>query len=258
LKYSDLKKKLDNLYLTYNKKFSSKDPVRNLDKFTEEKDIELAGLITAAFSYGSVDQINAFLGMLFAKTGFNLHEFTINFAKHKDKKLFNGLYYRFNSHFDIINMFHSLQFILETYSTLKNYFLSGYSVSDENILNALSSFSGGLNKRIPKTNKRYFHYLFSDPVNNSTCKRMNLFLRWMVRRDEIDLGIWNEIGTSKLIMPVDTHIARISKELGLVKRKSIDLKFALELTGILKKFDENDPVKYDFALCHLGIDKKKF
>ena len=86
---------------------------------------------------------------------------------------------------------------------------------------------------------------------------MNLFLRWMVRKDEIDLGIWNEVSQSKLIMPVDTHIARISKKLRLVKRKTIDLKFAIELTNYLKKFDGNDPVKYDFALCHVGIDKEE-
>jgi uncharacterized protein (TIGR02757 family) len=85
---------------------------------------------------------------------------------------------------------------------------------------------------------------------------MNLFLRWMIRKDEIDLGIWNIVPPSKLIIPVDTHIARVSKKLKLVKRKSIDLKFALELTYNLKSFDPNDPVKYDFALCHAGIEKR--
>ena len=85
---------------------------------------------------------------------------------------------------------------------------------------------------------------------------MNLFLRWMVRKDEIDTGIWGEIDTSKLIMPVDVHVARAAKALGLVKRKSVDLKFAIELTENLKKFDKNDPVKYDFALCHAGIEKE--
>ena len=80
----------------------------------------------------------------------------------------------------------------------------------------------------------------------------------MVRKDDIDTGLWSDIPASKLIMPVDTHIARISKKLDLVKRKSIDLKFALELTGKLKEVDPVDPVKYDFALCHIGIDKKEF
>jgi uncharacterized protein (TIGR02757 family) len=85
---------------------------------------------------------------------------------------------------------------------------------------------------------------------------MNLFLRWMVRKDEIDTGIWSEIHKSKLIMPVDVHVARAAKALGLVKRKSVDLKFAVELTESLKRFDKNDPVKYDFPLCHAGIEKE--
>lgn len=85
---------------------------------------------------------------------------------------------------------------------------------------------------------------------------MNMFLRWMVRKDEIDLGLWNKISSSKLIMPVDTHIARVSRKLRLVRRKSQDMKFAVELTSKLKKFDANDPVKYDFSLCHIGIEGK--
>ncbi|MBK7158711.1 MAG: DUF2400 family protein [Ignavibacteria bacterium] len=91
------------------------------------------------------------------------------------------------------------------------------------------------------------------PVNNSACKRLNLYLRWMIRKDEIDTGIWSgSFDKAKLIMPVDTHIYRVSKYLGLVSRNSCDLKFAIELTKELKKFDSSDPVKYDFALCHLG------
>lgn len=255
---SELKKKLESHYRAYRKKFSSKDPVWNLYKFSAPEDIELAGLVTAAFSYGSVDQINAFLEQLFTKTGKNLHEFTINFSKHKDKKYFEGLYYRFNSRNDIIEMFCALQLVLKKYGRIKNFFMGSYSKNDVNILNALSKFSEGLNKNIPAAKSRYYFYLFSDPGNKSTCKRMNLFLRWMVRKDEIDTGLWNEIGTAKLIVPVDTHIARISGILGLVQRKTIDLKFAVELTNRLKKFDSSDPVKYDFALCHIGIDKKDF
>lgn len=255
---SELKKKLDSHYRAYRKKFSSKDPVWNLYKFSTPEDIELAGLITAAFSYGSVDLINAFINELFSKTGKNLHEFTINFSKHKDKKYFKGLYYRFNSETDITDMFYSLHKNLIIYGSLKDMFTGGYGIEDKNILNALSKFASGLNKYINPAKGRYNHYLFSDPANKSTCKRMNLFLRWMVRKDEIDTGLWSEIGSEKLIMPVDTHIARITKSLGLVSRKSVDLKFAVELTNKLKEFSKTDPVKYDFALCHIGIDKKDF
>jgi uncharacterized protein (TIGR02757 family) len=103
----------------------------------------------------------------------------------------------------------------------------------------------------------YRHYLIPNPVQKSTCKRLNMFLRWMVRHDEIDFGLWKNISPIQLIMPVDVHIGRAAIEQKFVKRKSIDLKFAEELTEFLKQFDKNDPVKYDFALCHLGIEGKK-
>jgi uncharacterized protein (TIGR02757 family) len=168
------------------------------------------------------------------------------------------MYYRFNSHLDITDMFGSLNNTLTKYGSLKELFMNNYDISHNNILPALSVFTAELNKSFKHQENRYYHYLFSDPENKSTCKRMNLFLRWMVRKDNIDTGLWNDVDTSKLIMPVDTHIARISKKLKLVTRKSIDLKFAIELTEKLKQFDPVDPVKYDFALCHIGIDKKDF
>lgn len=255
---SELKEKLETHYLNYRQKFSSKDPVWILHRFSDEKDIELIGLITAAFAYGSVDQINRFVDELLHKTGNKPYEFTINFSKRKDKKHLDGLYYRFNSQADIADMFNSLNVALAKFGSLKNLFLTHYETSHSDIIPALSKFTKELNKNIPRSESSYYHYLFSDPANKSTCKRMNLFLRWMVRKDDIDTGLWNVIDTSKLIIPVDTHIARISGLLGLVSRKSIDLKFAQELTDKLKTFDPLDPVKYDFALCHIGIDKKDF
>lgn len=258
MKNSVLKEKLESLYKVYSKKFSSKDPVWILHRFEDEKDIELIGLITAANAYGSVEQINSFINTLLEKINYKPYEFTINFSKRKDKKFLKDLYYRFNSHLDISNMFSSLNRALVKYGSLKNLFMNYYENSHNNIIPALTGFTHELNKNIKNNNDRYYHYLFSSPQNNSTCKRMNLYLRWMVRKDEIDTGLWKDIHTSKLIMPVDTHIARISKKLNLVQRKSIDLKFALELTQKLKRFDPDDPVKYDFALCHLGMDKIDF
>ena len=239
-------------------KFSSKDPVWILHRFADEKDIELIGLITAAYAYGSVDQINRFINEILSKTGNKPYEFTINFSKRKDKKYLKYLYYRFNSNLDLLDMFSSIHNVLINYGSLKNLFLKHYENSHYNVIPALTGFTSELNKGITKSKNSSYHYLFSNPVNKSTCKRMNLFLRWMVRKDEIDTGIWNTIPSNKLIMPVDTHIARISQKLKLVERKSVDLKYAVELTERLKNFDAVDPVKYDFALCHIGIDKKEF
>ncbi len=256
MKFYELKELLDTLYLRYKKKFSSKDPVWILHRFQDERDIEIIGLITSAYAYGQVDQINMFIEKLLAKIGNKPYEFTINFQKRKSQKYLKGLNYRFNTEKDLINLFSSIRTNLTKYCSLKNLFLSSYKNDNVNIIDALTNFSSAHNLKQKNISNRYYHYLVANPVNKSTCKRMNLFLRWMVRKDEIDLGIWNDVSPSKLIMPVDTHIARISKRLKLVKRKTIDLKFAIELTKKLKQFDINDPVKYDFALCHAGIEKR--
>ena len=215
------------------------------------------GLVTASYSYGQVEQINKFTEKLISQIGGNPYEFTTNFSKRKDKKYFKGLNYRFNTEDDLICLFESIQKSLIEFGSLKNLFLKNYKSDAENIVEALSHFSSVLYEYGNNNNgsgRNYFKYLLVNPNDKSTCKRMNLYLRWMVRKDKIDTGIWSEVAKSKLIIPVDVHVARVSKRLKLVKRKSVDLKFALQLTEKLKKFDKDDPVKYDFALCHIGID----
>lgn len=256
MNYNKLKKLLDELYLSYRFKFSSKDPVWNLHRFIDEKDIELAGLVTAVYTYGSVDLINSFVHRFFEKINNKPYEFIINFSKHKDKKYLKGLSYRFNSENDLIKLINALHIVLTEYGSLKNLFISGYGSEHENIIPALINFSSEINVNMIHRTGTYSHYMISNPLTGSAAKRMNLFLRWMVRKDEIDTGIWNSVPANKLIIPVDTHIAKISKKLKMVKRKTIDIKFAIELTETLKKFDPADPVKYDFALCHIGIEKK--
>ena len=252
-----LKEKLDKIYLQYLQKFSSKDPVWVLHRFPNARDTEIIGLITASYSYGQVDQINKFTEKLLSQTGNKPYEFTINFTKRKDKKYLKGLNYRFNSEDDLADLFYSISKAIKEHGSLKNLFIKGFKADSENILEALSDFVTYLSSFSNHQNsgkRNYFNYLLPNPTNKSTCKRMNLFLRWMVRKDEIDTGLWSEIGKSKLIMPVDVHVARVSKNLKLLSRKSVDLKFALELTETLKKFDKDDPVKYDFSLCHIGIE----
>ena len=100
--------------------------------------------------------------------------------------------------------------------------------------------------------------MFTSPDSGSACKRMNLFLRWMVRKDELDFGLWSEIPASKLVIPVDTHVARVCKQLKLTKKKNVNWAMAEEITLNLKEFDPSDPVKYDFAICHIGMRKLRF
>lgn len=252
-----LKKKLDSLYYQYLKEFSSKDPVWVLHRFSDPGDIEIIGLISASYSYGHVDHINKYTDKLLSRISNKPYEFTINFSKRKDKKFLKDLNYRFNTDDDLAELFTVLSNAVNKHGSLMNLFLKGYSGEDKNVVPALTSFVSRLRSYSSFRNRssaNRYNYLLPSPTDKSTCKRLNLYLRWMVRKDKIDTGLWSGIDKSKLIIPVDVHVSRVSKTLKLVKRKSVDLKFALELTEALKKFDENDPVKYDFALCHTGID----
>ena len=257
---NSLKKLLEQLYSKYKNKYSSKDPVWNLHKFPDPRDVEIIGIITSCYAYGQVELINKFIEKLLQRIGYKPYEFTINFQKLKDKKYLSGLGYRFHKDYDLINLFNSISISLNESGSLENLFLKGYRQEHENIIPALTKFTAKLQSNLKFKNKNerfYFNYLLPNPEQGSTCKRLNLFLRWIVRKDEIDFGIWKNVSKSKLIVPVDVHISRIVKKLKLVKRKSIDLKFAIELTEKLKEFDSNDPVKYDFALCHYQMEGKK-
>lgn len=240
--------------MQYRNKYSSKDPVWILHRFHEARDIEVAGLITSCYCYGQVDSINNFIKKFLNRIDFKVHEFTVNYSERKDKKFLKDLNYRFNTENDLSLLLLNIKSALSEYKTLEKLFLEKYNTQHTNILPALDNFSAFLNKL--SNENSYFSYLLPMPSGSSTCKRLNLYLRWMVRKDEIDIGVWTKIDKSKLIIPVDTHVYRIGRKLRMVKRKSCDLKFAIEMTEMLKRFDKDDPVKYDFALCHIGIDKK--
>jgi uncharacterized protein (TIGR02757 family) len=256
LRKAYIKKYLDELYENYQFHYSSRDPIWQLHKTNNEREIETIGLIASCYSYGNIKQINKFQKEISKIGDDNIYDFVINFSYKKDLKYLKSLDYRFNKYEDLGCLIANIKNAIDNFGSLKNLFLNYYSEKDINILNALTKFSYQLKQTNPAKSNSY-SYLLPDVTKKSTCKRLNLFLRWMVRKDEIDLGIWsNEVNKSKLIIPVDTHVYKVSRELGLMKRKSCDMKFAIELTEKLKEFNPGDPVKYDFALCHIGVDKK--
>lgn len=244
---------LNFLYNKYKSIYSSDDPVRFLHKFKDKKDIEIIGLVASCYAYGQIGVINKFIDEFLARIEFQPHKFIKNFNFKKDVNTLEGMNYRFNNHFDLVNLLQNIKINLDEYGSLLNLFKVKYSQDDANILNALTFFSDSMRKKFTKKLMGY-DYLMPDVKRKSTCKRLNLFLRWMVRKDDIDTGIWaKEIDKSKLLMPVDIHVYRMALKYKLIKRKSCDIKFAIELTEKLKKYDESDPVKYDFALCHDDI-----
>ena len=254
-----LKEKLEEHYKYFVKSKISPDPLEFPHRFVEERDIELSGFISSVFAYGNIKQIMISLEKIHSLISNQPNEFILKFDSKKDKKIFNGFKHRFYTSKDILELFIILNTIYQEYGSLKNYFYMQFNQSN-NIKDSIHLFSKGITSKISKnTNVSHgFKFMFPDPNKGSAAKRMNLFLRWMVRKDELDFGIWDEIPTSELIIPVDTHVAKISRELKLTNIKNVSWKMAEEITNNLKKYDAIDPVKYDFAICHIGMRKIDF
>lgn len=256
----NLKRKLEYHYRKFDSSQIYPDPIIFPRRYEEELDIEISGFISSVFAYGNVTQIINTLERIHTLMGDSPAHFLEIFNVYRHRGFFKDFKHRFYTGEDIKTLFLLIQYVLKNYESLKHLFLLYHFDEERNLKNSISSFSNNLieiSKRISEETHG-IKFMFPDPMKGSACKRMNLFLRWMVRKDDIDLGIWKAIRKDELIIPVDTHIARISRELGLTKRKNVSWKMAEEITENLKIFDKNDPVKYDFAICHIGIRKLNF
>jgi uncharacterized protein (TIGR02757 family) len=240
----------------------SQDPVLFVHRFKNPRDQEVAGLLASCLAYGRVEKILGFLESLFKILGPSPYHFILNFDPFKDRKHFYDLVYRFHRGRHIACFIYLLKQILVKYRSLENVFLEGYSSTSGDFQDALSKFvekilnqnalpfypSGNLPKDSP------VRFFLPSPKDGSTCKRLNLFLRWMVRGpDQVDLGLWTNVRSAHLMIPLDTHVARISRYLGLSSFKNISWKMVEQITENLRILDSQDPIKYDFAICHLGI-----
>ena len=255
-----VKRKLNYHYKYFDFTKISPDPLEFPHRFTNYHDIEISSFISAIFAYGNVNQIIKTLEAIHKAMGESPHEFILNYSEETGQKYLQNLKHRFYTFDDINNLFLGLQKIYSVYGSLKYLFLLYYFEKDPSIKESLSFFAKNLLDICSETKppSRGMKFMFPDPAKGSACKRFNLFLRWMVRNDDLDFGLWFEIDPSKLIIPVDTHVAAIGKKLRLTKSKIISWKMAEEITAKLKLFDEHDPVKYDFAICHIGMRKMAF
>lgn len=259
----NLKQKLDLHYKSFDWSQISPDPLQFLHLFRDGRDIEAIGLLASVFAYGNVRQIINTMDKITGLTGPSPHEFIISIDRKRNTDKFRGLKHRFYNDEDIINLLLAMNSIYKQGKSLQDIFLAGYNKSDKNIKGGLSAFSKAFLDEIRKLNgggepSAGVKFMFPLPELGSACKRMNLFLRWMIRKDDLDFGLWDRIPANKLVIPVDTHVARICKKLKLTTYKNVSWKMAEEITENLKKFDPDDPVKYDFAICHIGMRKLKF
>jgi len=209
---------------------------------------EYCALICALFAYGNAQAIVHFLESL----DFSL----LNQDEDTIVKSLHSHYYRFQRSTDIQAFFITLKRLRDQRKSLESIFLQGYSLH-HNVMDGLKKLIGTLYAINTYRSRGYQFLLGTIPPNNpiSPYKRWHMFLRWMVRKDALDLGLWKNVDTKDLLMPLDTHTFSVGKKLGLIQRKSYDFKAVLELTEALKCIDPHDPIKFDFALYRLGQEK---
>ncbi|MEJ5261955.1 MAG: TIGR02757 family protein [Ignavibacterium sp.] len=253
---SSLKEKLETIYKNYNTLETTSDPLEIVRTLDDKKDIEVFAFLASVFAYGSVKQINSSLQKLLSSLEKSPYEYLKSNTKFNHIKI----KHRFYSEKDVQHLLILLNQILREYDSLYNLFIAGYSEEHPNVKLAISNFSKTFLQHYSKKfgePKQGIKFMFPLPEKGSACKRMNLYLRWMIRKDNLDFGLWNTIPKNKLVIPVDTHIAQISRKLKLTKRKIISWKMAEEITEMLKKFDPQDPLRFDYALCHFNMNNKK-
>lgn len=259
-----LKKILNKLYHQFDyKEYIRRDPVEFLHRYKNPKDIEVVGLIASSLAYGRVDLFKPVIENILAIMQNRPYQYVIKFDSKQELPKFKKLYYRMTAGDDIACLIYSMKIIINEYGSLKQMFYSCYKKSGDDVKNALTQmcrlFCSIDTTPIygKKIYPRSYLFLFPSPLNGSPCKRLNLFLRWMVRsREGVDLGIWNNIPPSKLIIPLDIHISRVARYLSLSNRKTPSWEMASEITETLKLIDPDDPVRFDFSLCHLSMAGK--
>jgi len=240
-----LKKGLDELYKKFDRSMLSPDPLECVPRKGAFKDVELSAFLAAVFAYGRADLIVRNVRFILGELGKRPHK-TLMSGEYREK--FKGFKYRFHKRPDLIWLLDGLRGVYEKYGTLENAFCDKPGALEERLKN----FSALFRKKGAKISQAQ-KFLVTSPESGSACKRTNLFLRWMVRKDSVDLGLWKKLRPSELMIPLDVHVNRIAGRLSLVNPKgAADFKKAAALTERLRTFDPKDPVRYDFAICSLG------
>ena len=258
-----LKAKLDGLALRFDGRYVETDPVKFVHRWNDPLEREIVGLVSAAFAYGSVVLIFRAVERILAEMGPSPRAFLESFDPARDRARFRGFRHRFHGGRDLGLFVSLLAQALRRHGSLRALFAKSVDPADPHVGPALARFvedvlagdprpffpSGRLPQRSP------VRFLLSSPADGSACKRMLLFLRWMIRpEDGVDVGAWaGVVPPSKLLVPLDTHTFRIARYLGLTPRNQGDWRAAEEVTAALAALDPADPVRYDFALCRLGI-----
>lgn len=245
-----LKARLEGLYARYNRRsFVSPDPLQFLYDYENPADREVVGLIASALAYGRVAMILKSAGIVLEKIGSEPSKWLCSVSNDRIFRLFEGFRHRFTDGMEISSILVAIKECILRHGSLEACFASHLQNRGSNCITAMSGFVRELclMAGVERT------YLLPDPLRGSACKRMFLFLRWMVRKDDVDPGGWSCMKPSALLIPLDTHMHSIACMLGFTARKQANLRTAMEITEHFAAISPHDPVKYDFALTRFGI-----
>jgi len=259
LQIQRLKPVLDRLYTDFNHADSATDPIQIVRRFSRADDREIVGFIAAALAFGRVSSVLQSIERVLAVIGPEPAAYVRRFDARRDGPAFAGIVHRWTRAADIVAMLWLLRQMIDRSGSVEGFFLEGYDAGADDIADALDSFSTramaldlkAAYGRVPA--RPGVCYFFPRPSAGSGCKRLNLFLRWMVRRDALDLGVWTRVSSAKLIVPLDTHVIRVGRCLRLTSLTSPGWRMARDITASLRTIDPIDPVRYDFSVCHLGM-----
>ena len=250
---------LDKLYADFNYPDSATDPIQIVRRYERNDDREVVGFCAASLAFGRVASVLQSIERLVAIMGPHPAAYVRGFDPAREAPRFNGLVHRWTRERDIIALLWIIRQMLERSGSIEGFFLDGYDPAAPDLASALDSFSAramaldlkAAYGRVPK--RTGVSYFFPRPSKGSACKRLNLFLRWMIRHDALDLGVWTRVPASKLVVPLDTHVIRVGRCLQLTHYQSPGWKMASDITASLARIDPDDPTRYDFSICHLGM-----
>jgi uncharacterized protein (TIGR02757 family) len=258
-----LQERLEALYGLYGPETAGSDPVVFPGRYAAPEDREVAGWIASAFAYGQVQTIRESVGRILAALGPRPAR---RLDSIRDFRAFSrdalaGFRHRFHGAQDAAALLYAIAQARGEAGSVRAFFERELREEDADVAGLLSRAVHRIlaldyrpvlgRRRLPEDSP--VRFFFPDSAGGSACKRWNLYLRWMVRRDRVDFGLWTGISTRRLVIPTDTHVHRIARRLGLTRRRSADWKAARQITDALSRFDADDPVRFDFALCRIGI-----
>jgi uncharacterized protein (TIGR02757 family) len=242
-------KNLCELHAAYNRReFVHPDPLEFLYDYPDVRDREIVGLIASSLAYGNVRQILKCVSGVLQRMG-PPADYLKKSSHESLTQAFRGFKYRFTTGQELAVMLYGIKQVIQQYGSLEECFMQGLRYDHETVIPALTALVEALSPVFDARPRS----LLPSPAAGSACKRLNLFLRWMIRHDEVDPGGWDAVPPSKLVVPLDVHLHRISVRLGLTTRKQANLLTALEITAAFRKIEPDDPVRYDFCLTRLGI-----